>query len=118
MNTAEKLFNLARQAREHAYAPYSAFRVGVENVSYPCGTCAEAGAIAAMINGGDSLIAEILIIADSADIITPCGACLQRIKEFSRPETKIRLANLNGIAATYTVREMLPHAFNAEELKQ
>ena len=133
MNTAEKLFNLARQAREHAYAPYSAFRVGaailsennncysgcnVENVSYPCGTCAEAGAIAAMINGGDSLIAEILIIADSADIITPCGACLQRIKEFSRPETKIRLANLNGIVTTYTVREMLPHAFNAEELKK
>ena len=62
------LFDLALKVREHAYAPYSSFKVGaalrsasgkiysgcnVENSAYPEGTCAEAGAIAAMISDGE-----------------------------------------------------------------
>ena len=85
------LLDAARAVRENAYAPYSRFKVGaalratsgavhlgcnVENVAYPEGTCAEAGAIAAMIAAGDTAIAELVVIADSPAPVPPCGGCL------------------------------------------
>ena len=92
------LFEAARQAQAKAYAPYSRFKVGaavrgesgaiyagcnVENAAYPVGTCAEAGALAAMVAAGERHVAEILILGDGADLVTPCGACRQRILEFA-----------------------------------
>lgn len=133
MSELVQLFNLALKTRLNAYAPYSSFKVGaavlsssnntyvgcnVENVSYPNGTCAETGAIAAMIAAGDNLIKDIIIVAESDNLITPCGACLQRIFEFSDKNTKIHLANLNEIKKSYTISELLPLAFNEKELKK
>lgn len=127
MNNLQKLLSLAREAAARAYCPYSHFAVGaaiestdgkfysgcnVENISYPVGTCAEAGAIAAMICGGDTEISEILIYADSKELITPCGACRQRIKEFASPECQIHLANTAGIKKTFTLNDLLPHSFS------
>ena len=127
MNNQLKLLELAKQAAERAYAPYSKFRVGaavlsptghfyagcnVENISYPVGTCAEAGAIAAMVCGGDTKINEILVYADSKELITPCGACRQRIKEFASPDCQIHLANTAGIKKTFTLDDLLPHSFS------
>lgn len=127
----QKLFNLAKLAQQRAYAPYSDFKVGaaiysnnqqfysgcnVENISYPCGTCAEAGAISAMISGGDEKISAILIIANGSSLITPCGACLQRIKEFADDNVLIHLANLQGIAKTLTLKDLLPLAFDDKDL--
>ena len=89
----------------------------VENVSYPCGACAEQGAISAMIAGGSRKISKILIIADTKEPIMPCGACLQRIKEFSAPETEILLAGPEGIRQILSINELLPHAFAAGEVK-
>ena len=115
MTMVSDLFAAAQKAFGKAYAPYSKFCVGaailgddgkiyngcnVENVSYPCGTCAEAGAIAAMIAGGSKSISEILILADSRELIKPCGACLQRIAEFAENDTLIHLANLTGVQQT------------------
>ena len=132
MNTQSQLYTQAAAARTQAYAPYSRFAVGaairstdgkvyagcnVENISYPCGSCAEQGAISAMIAGGSCEIAEILILADTREPITPCGACLQRIKEFSTPQTRVILANLEGTCQTLTLSELLPYAFAAEEVK-
>lgn len=127
MNNTQKLFSLASLAAKNAYAPYSEFAVGaaiycnngkfysgcnVENISYPVGTCAETGAIAAMIQDGSQTIDEILIFADSNKLITPCGACRQRIAEFSTPNTLVHLANLSGIQKTYTIAELLPNSFS------
>lgn len=132
MNTLSQLFEQAAAARAKAYVPYSRFAVGaailsadakiyagcnVENVSYPCGTCAEQGAISAMIAGGSRKISKILIIADTKEPIMPCGACLQRIKEFSAPETEILLAGPEGIRQILSINELLPHAFAAGEVK-
>ena len=127
MNNTQKLFSLASLAAKNAYAPYSEFAVGaaiygsnskfyagcnVENISYPIGTCAEAGAIAAMIQDGCKKIEEILIFADSNKLITPCGACRQRIAEFSSPDTLVHLANLSGVQKTYTIADLLPNSFS------
>lgn len=126
MNIAENLYEYAKKARQNAYAPYSNFAVGaaiyskkkkfysgcnVENVSFPCGTCAEAGAIAAMIAGGDKEIDAILIVADGANLVYPCGACLQRIAEFADESTKIYLADTKKICKIYALSDLLPLAF-------
>lgn len=126
MKNYHQLFTFARNALENAYAPYSRFRVGaavetddgriytgcnVENVSYPCGTCAEAGAIAAMVCGGNKTIRRILITSDGSSPVTPCGACLQRINEFADADTEILLADRTGIRQTFKMAELLPNAF-------
>lgn len=131
MDIKKQLFEQASNARLRAYAPYSKYYVGasiysenkniysacnVENISFPCGICAEAGAISAMVAGGDKKIKSILIISDGADLVYPCGACLQRIAEFSDEETKIYLANLKEICKTYTLKDLLPYGFKTSEL--
>ena len=125
------LFEKARAVRENAHAPYSKFRVGaalrttsgkefigcnVENSAYPQGTCAEAGAIAAMIAGGEKEISEICIVADSPSPVSPCGGCRQKLAEFSQPSTQVNLANLKGILASHSLGELLPHSFSSDHL--
>lgn len=131
--TEKNLFEQAKKAHKMAYAPYSKFAVGaaiegesgkiylgcnVENLSYPVGTCAEAGAIAAMICGGDTIINKILIFATGRELIAPCGACLQRIKEFADDSTTILLANEQGIQKRCSLSELLPFGFVNSELKK
>jgi len=125
------LFTAARAVRERAHAPYSRFRVGaalrdehgaihagcnVENAAYPVGTCAEAGAIAAMVAAGGRRIMEILVCGDGAGLVTPCGACRQRIREFAGPNTSIHAATPHGLAKTFTLAELLPESFGPETL--
>jgi len=125
------LFEKARTVRENAHAPYSKFKVGaalrtvsgkefigcnVENSAYPQGTCAEAGAIAAMIAAGEKEISEICIVADSPSPVSPCGGCRQKLAEFSTPFTKVHLANLKGILACHSLGELLPHSFSSDHL--
>ncbi|MEO5621248.1 MAG: cytidine deaminase [Cypionkella sp.] len=120
------LLEAATQVRLRAYAPYSKFLVGaalrsvegnlhvgcnVENVAYPEGTCAEAGAIAAMIAGGDSRIAEILVIADSPEPVPCCGGCRQKIAEFADQGVKVTLCTIDGKSRVLTVAELLPGVF-------
>ncbi|SEK24693.1 cytidine deaminase [Pacificibacter marinus] len=125
------LLETARDIREQAYAPYSKFKVGValrstsgavfvgvnvENAAYPEGTCAEAGAIAAMIAAGDTQIAEVAVIADAPTPVQPCGGCRQKLKEFSAPDVVVTMANLSGEQVTMTVAELLPGAFSKDQL--
>jgi cytidine deaminase len=126
MDQIDALFAAAAAARVNAYAPYSGFRVGaalrtpsgaifsganVENASYPVGTCAEAAAIAAMIAAGERRIAEILVLGAGDALVTPCGACRQRIREFARDEAEIHVAGPQGLRASFTLAELLPQAF-------
>ena len=125
------LLEAATGVRERAYAPYSRFKVGaalrstsgavhvgcnVENVAYPEGTCAEAGAIAAMIAAGDSRIAEVCVIADSPEPVPPCGGCRQKIAEFAGPEVRVTMATTDGKSRVMTVAELLPGAFAATHM--
>ena len=133
MDKIKELHQAALEGFERAYAPYSNFHVGaailsadgniytgcnVENVSYPCGSCAEQSAISAMINGGSRHIQEILILADGQDLITPCGACRQRIAEFATKETLVHLATPQGIQKTLPMSQLLPFCFTDKELQK
>jgi cytidine deaminase len=125
------LLDAATRVRERAYAPYSRFKVGaairsvegnlhvgcnVENVAYPEGTCAEAGAIAAMIAAGDTGIAEICVIADSPEPVPPCGGCRQKIAEFAAQEVVVTLCTTDGKSKQMTVAALLPGVFTAAHM--
>lgn len=125
------LLDAATQVRENAYAPYSRFKVGaalrtpsgavfsgcnVENVAYPEGTCAEAGAIAAMVAAGETAIAEILVIADSPAPVPPCGGCRQKIAEFAAPDVQVTLCTTDGQRRAVTVADLLPGVFTAAHM--
>ena len=125
------LLSAATDVREKAYAPYSRFKVGaalrttggtvyvgcnVENVAYPEGTCAEAGAIAAMVAGGETRIAEVLVIADSPEPVPPCGGCRQKIAEFAGQEVQVTLCTTDGKSRVMTVAELLPGVFTAAHM--
>ena len=116
----------AAKVRENAHAPYSGFKVGaairsrsgqvfvgcnVENVAYPEGTCAEAGAIAAMVAAGEGEIAEVAVIADSPAPVTPCGGCRQKLAEFGVADVRVTMATVAGVETTVTLAELLPLAF-------
>lgn len=125
-------FELAVEAMSRAYVPYSGFKVGaviktekgnlysgcnVENASYPEGTCAEAGAIAAMVRQGETDISEIYVMGAGEQLVTPCGGCRQRIREFARQDTQIHICDPAGIRKTVTMAELLPISFGPENLK-
>jgi len=122
------LIEAAAAVRENAHAPYSGFKVGaamrsvegrvhlgcnVENVAYPEGTCAEAGAIAAMIAAGDRRIAEVAVIADSPAPVPPCGGCRQKLAEFASGDVVVTMATTAGATLSMTVADLLPGAFDA-----
>jgi cytidine deaminase len=125
------LLQSATDVRLRAYAPYSRFKVGaairaasgavyvgcnVENVAYPEGTCAEAGAIAAMIAAGDTVIAEVWVIADSPEPVPPCGGCRQKIAEFAGQDVVVTLCTTDGKSKSVTVASLLPGLFTAAHM--
>lgn len=127
----EQLVRAATVAHAQAYCPYSGYHVGaairtasgqvitgcnVENASYPLGTCAEAGAIAAMILAGEHEIAELVVVTDGEVPGTPCGGCRQRIREFAGPDVAIHSRTASGAELSSTVAELLPSSFGPEFL--
>ena len=123
----KRLIELSYEMMLNAYAPYSNFSVGaailsesdklfggcnVENAAYPEGTCAEAGAISAMIAGGCKTIKEIYIVSKSENIVSPCGGCRQKIREFSSDQTKIFLCNIKWEYKLFSLNELLPFSFS------
>ena len=121
-----KLKEEAYLMMSNAYAPYSKFCVGaallsdnkkifggcnVENAAYPEGACAESGAISAMIAGGARTINTMCIISQSEKIVSPCGGCRQKIREFSTKDTQVYLFNVKGEFKVYSVEELLPFSF-------
>jgi cytidine deaminase len=131
MPPVEALFDAAKAVQAKAYAPYSGFKVGaaimtpggkvftgcnVENAAYPVGTCAEAGAISAMIAAGESRIAQIVVLGEGDNLVTPCGGCRQRIREFAGGDTPIHIAGPEGIRKSFTLEELLPFSFGPSNL--
>ena len=126
------LKDAATQVSKRAYAPYSNFHVGaalrttsgavhvgcnVENAAYPEGTCAEAGAIAAMIAAGDTRIAEVYVVASGPDPVAPCGGCRQKLAEFADADVTVTMASISGAEVQTTVGALLPGAFSSHDMR-
>lgn len=130
---AATLLAAVKSAQTKAYAPYSKFKVGaaivaddgevytgcnVENASYPEGTCAEAGAIAAMVMAGGKQIRQIYVIGNGEGLVSPCGGCRQRIREFANADTTVHICGPEGVRAVLNIHDLLPHSFGPEQLQE
>jgi cytidine deaminase len=128
------LVDAAVKARANAYAPYSKFLVGaalqddvgrihsgcnVENAAYPQGTCAEAGAIAAMVLAGGTRIMEAVVVGAGDGLVTPCGGCRQKLREFGSGDLIIHVCDESGeIRRSFRLDELLPASFGPENLSR
>ncbi|HEC92872.1 MAG TPA: cytidine deaminase [Candidatus Atribacteria bacterium] len=126
----EKLFKEAEKARKKAYTPYSKFKVGaavlttdgkiftgcnIENASFGLTVCAERVAILKAISEGSYKFEAMAIIGDTERPCSPCGACRQVISEFGE-DIKIAMSNLKGDVKIKKISELLPEAFNKNDL--
>ena len=126
----EKLIELARIARENAYAPYSHFKVGaalltkngkvftgcnIENSSFGASMCAERVAVFKAVSEGEREFETIALVTNTEEPAMPCGICRQVLSEFA-PNIKIYAANLTGTVKETSLRELLPYAFTKEDL--
>lgn len=131
--SVKEMLALARQAMTKSYVPYSNFAVGavlrgangklyvgcnVENAAYPQSQCAEATAIGAMVMDGERKIVEALVMGHGNDLISPCGGCRQRLREFADDKTPIHLCDGTGVKQTVMLGALLPHSFGPDHLKK
>lgn len=129
----DDLLAMARTMMLRAHAPYSRFHVGaavrdeeggvhggcnVENAAYPQGWCAEASAIATLIGAGRKRVLECLVIGPGPDLITPCGGCRQKLREFASDDLKIHLCGPDGLHRTVTLEQLLPLSFGPHNLNK
>ena len=128
----DKLEQAALDARNHAHAPFSKFRVGaaiedhqgrihtgcnVENATYGLTVCAERVAVFKAISEGLKLgqFRRIAIAADTEELTPPCGACRQILWEFMG-DVPITMVNPRGKAETISLKQLFPRAFDAKFL--
>ncbi|MBP3422912.1 MAG: cytidine deaminase [Clostridia bacterium] len=130
-----ELMQLAVEAREMAYAPYSNFRVGaallaksgkvykgcnIENAAYSPTNCAERTALFKAVSEGEREFVAIAIVGGMyesiADFCAPCGVCRQALAEFCGKDFRVILGNPDNVKA-YTFGEILPFAFGKADLE-
>ena len=128
----KELLELAFAAMQHAYVPYSKYRVGacvllkdgttiqganIENASYGLTNCAERSALFATYSKGyrkDDIVA-LAIVSEGEYVAAPCGACRQVIVELMHEDTPIYLSNGKEEIDT-SIRELLPLSFTQKDV--
>ena len=124
-NLQPSLREAALAAMNRAYAPYSNFRVGaalrtadgslvvgsnMENSAFGLAICAETLAMASAVSQGLTHFEEMAIATEDVEPTPPCGACRQVLHEFA-PHITISSYTRDGKEATWSLEELLPHAF-------
>lgn len=130
MSATDPLVAAATAARDRAFAPFSRFQVGaaleaddgsivagcnVESASYGLTMCAERVAVFKGVSEGRRNFKRVAVVTDTETPTPPCGACRQVLWEFA-PDAEVILANLSGTVLRFTMRELLPAAFDAKRL--
>lgn len=128
--TDNELISLAENACNHAYAPYSGFKVGaalltsdgrvftgcnVENSSYGAAICAERTAAVKAVSEGAVGFKAIAIVNSGGGLTFPCGICRQFLSEFSDGELRVILKDDMGEIVSYTLEELMPFGFKLEK---
>lgn len=123
--TDRELLNMAMEAAEKSYSPYSRFRVGaaleckggrvftgcnVENAALGSSMCAERVAMFKAISEGVTDFLRLAVYGESKDYCMPCGSCRQVMAEFS-DDMELLCAKAGGAYVSYRLSELLPHAF-------
>ncbi|WP_420704669.1 cytidine deaminase [Leuconostoc mesenteroides] len=123
-----KLVDVANQALNDTYTPYSHFPVGaallgengeifkgvnIENVSFGLTNCAERTAIFTAIAAGQRHFHGLVISGRTNEPIAPCGACRQVMVEFFDPDMPIWLINDQGKEIETNIAELMPGSFNS-----
>ena len=129
----DKKFELAKKAYDTAFAKYSKFQVGavvvlnngeyiigsnVENASYGLCNCAERSALFSAYSNGyrkDDIL-ELVVIANTNQPVSPCGACRQVIVELMNADAIVTMTNLKGDIKTVKVSDLLPFSFDEGDL--
>jgi cytidine deaminase len=125
----DQLIAVAHQAQANAYAPYSNFPVGaallsrsgkvfvganVENALFGLSLCAERNALFQAVASGEREFEALAVVSEPG--VTPCGPCRQALREFDDGSLRILVADTQGRHRSYTLRELLPDAFGADDL--
>jgi cytidine deaminase len=123
----DRLRAAARDASQHAYAPYSAFPVGaaalvddgrvvtgcnVENASYGLGLCAECGLVSALHGSGGGRLVALACVDGSGSVLMPCGRCRQLLWEHGGGECLV-----DTPLGILPLSELLPQAFGTDDLE-
>ena len=135
--TPEKLVEMAVDAMQRAYAPYSGYKVGaallckdgsvycgcnIENASYSPTNCAERTAFFKAIYDGHRDFNAIAVCGGKDGVITggfpPCGVCRQVMREFCEDDFLIYMAGPGGSYETVMLSQLLPYSFSAREHMQ
>jgi cytidine deaminase len=121
----EHLIAAAREASEHAHAPYSRLRIGaaleaergavytgcnVENSSFGLTICAERVALHCAVAHGSRKFKRLVIYTADAGPLSPCGACRQVLMEFV-PRLPILSIGRRGLRREFELADLLPQAF-------
>lgn len=129
--TKKELVSIATDMLEMAYVPYSKFPVGaalltkdgqvysgcnIENASYGLSNCAERTAFFKAVSEGNKAFDYLVITGNTDEPISPCGACRQVMAEFCAPDMPVLLTNNLGKVKETTVKELLPGAFQSEDM--
>ncbi|MDT8998974.1 cytidine deaminase [Paucibacter sp. APW11] len=128
----QQLLAASLGARAHSHSPYSGYAVGaavldeqgrihaganIENAAYPQGWCAEATALSAMVMAGGRQARAVLVTGPGPEIITPCGGCRQKLREFAGGDLLIIAGDPGGIRQQWTLADLLPFSFGPDHLK-
>jgi len=126
----DALLQAAIEAREHAHAPFSNFKVGaaletedgriytgcnIENATYGLTLCAERVAVFKAVSEGARKFKRIAVAADTGTLTPPCGACRQILWEFCG-DAELTLVNLEGKSETMRMKDIFPRPFDASFL--